>query len=426
MYFFAKSQNDYQMKCLKKCGLKVRLQNYNPSITKFSRIWVDIFDKHPISNEALKKRKKNSLNGSGAGRFAKSDEAFNNNLLKFKDEGTYEISNNKKIHNNFPRGEYNRSLSGWYVVTEMKFVYNATENNIKTELMLNRIEYQPTYKKEYDTAKKGIELYKEENKIENLFIPKEDYGYIYENGTANNGGNNTNSTTNAAWEKDSSKTYSEKEKNDIHIIITQSDTDLNKLRLYLFMKTSAGAEEIAHFPICVSRRSGPRTQSGDNRTPVTTDAKVIRIEEKHPNKDSFTYHDSRGTVTGVYGPWALRLSGTNKNGTRFESGDGILIHGSGTTNDVFIADSTGSLPTPTTPGKDPEYTASKGEKYTAPIRRGHDSSGCIRMHDNHITMLKERYVKEGTKVVIGDSNEDVKKLVKKHFNISDDSKIIMG
>ena len=41
-------------------------------------------------------------------------------------------------------------------------------------------------------------------------------------------------------------------------------------------------------------------------------------------------------------------------------------------------------------------------------------------------MLKERYVKEGTKVVIGDSNEDVKELVKKHFNISDESKIIMG
>ena len=427
MYFFAKSQNDYQMKCLKKCGLKVRLQNYNPSITKFSRIWVDIFDKHPISNEALKKRKKNSLNGSGAGRFAKSDEAFNNNLLKFKDEGTYEISNNKKIHNNFPRGEYNRSLSGWYVVTEMKFVYNATENNIKTELMLNRIEYQPTYKKEYDTAKKGIELYKEENKIENLFIPKEDYGYIYENGTANNsGGNNTNSTTNAAWEKDSSKTYSETEKNDIHIIITQSDTDLNKLRLYLFMKTSAGAEEIAHFPICVSRRSGPRTQSGDNRTPVTTDAEIIEIKERNPNTDSFTYQDSRGKVTGVYGPWSLRLSGTNKNGTKFKSSDGILIHGSGTTNDVFIADSTGSLPTPTTPGKDPVYTAGNKERYTAPIRRGHDSSGCIRMHDNHITMLKERYVKKGTKVVIGDSNQDVKELVKKHFNISDDSKIIMG
>ena len=259
-----------------------------------------------------------------------------------------------------------------------------------------------------------------------MFIPKEDYGYIYENGTANSGVNNTNSTTNAAWEKDSSKTYSETEKNDIHIIITQSDTDLNKLRLYLFMKTSAGAEEIAHFPICVSRRSGPRTQSGDNRTPVTTDAEIIEIKERNPNTDSFTYQDSRGKVTGVYGPWSLRLSGTNKNGTKFKSGDGILIHGSGTTNDVFIADSTGSLPTPTTPGKDPVYTDGNKERYTAPIRRGHDSSGCIRMHDNHITILKERYVKKGTKVVIGDSNQDVKELVKKHFNISDDSKIIMG
>ncbi len=53
-YYFAKQQNDYQIRCLKKCGLHVRLQNYNPSITKFSRIWVDIFDKNPTSQMKIK------------------------------------------------------------------------------------------------------------------------------------------------------------------------------------------------------------------------------------------------------------------------------------------------------------------------------------------------------------------------------------
>ena len=53
-YYFAKQQNDYQMRCMKKCGLHVRLQNYNPSITKFSRIWVDIFDKNPTSQMKIK------------------------------------------------------------------------------------------------------------------------------------------------------------------------------------------------------------------------------------------------------------------------------------------------------------------------------------------------------------------------------------
>ena len=44
LYFYASAQNDFQMKNLKKCGLSVRLQNYNPAITKYSRIWIDIYD----------------------------------------------------------------------------------------------------------------------------------------------------------------------------------------------------------------------------------------------------------------------------------------------------------------------------------------------------------------------------------------------
>ena len=37
-YYFAEVQNKYQLRCMKKCGLQVKMQNYNPAITKFSRI----------------------------------------------------------------------------------------------------------------------------------------------------------------------------------------------------------------------------------------------------------------------------------------------------------------------------------------------------------------------------------------------------
>jgi hypothetical protein len=51
LYFYAPIQNDFQMKNLKKCGLSVRLQNYNPAITRYSRIWVDIYDNNYHSSE---------------------------------------------------------------------------------------------------------------------------------------------------------------------------------------------------------------------------------------------------------------------------------------------------------------------------------------------------------------------------------------
>ena len=57
LYFYASVQNDFQMKNLKKCGLSVRLQNYNPSITRFSRIWVDLYDMNKNSLNQIPKDK---------------------------------------------------------------------------------------------------------------------------------------------------------------------------------------------------------------------------------------------------------------------------------------------------------------------------------------------------------------------------------
>lgn len=152
-YYFAKYQNDFQMRCLKKCGLHVRLQNYNPSITKFSRIWVDIFDKNPISSNKLKGREIREYWNEN---YKEMVQENNDDILFFDDE-----SGERKDP---LKGVFNRALSGWYVVTEMKIVYNKNKKRLQTELVLNRIEYKPNLKSEYDLARRAInEKYRFDN-----------------------------------------------------------------------------------------------------------------------------------------------------------------------------------------------------------------------------------------------------------------------
>ena len=176
LYYFAEVQNQYQMRCLKKCGLKVVLQNYNPAITKFSRIWVDIYDKNMNSNTQISKTEPQE---NDVGEYKEYKTWKNNNILKYDDEGVIDAIENKERKNkNWPRGEFNRALSGWYVVTEIKINYNPTDNNLKMELILNRIEYQPCFRNDYSVAKKAIDKYKNDNKIENLVTDMDDPSYL--------------------------------------------------------------------------------------------------------------------------------------------------------------------------------------------------------------------------------------------------------
>lgn len=173
-YYFAEAQNKYQMMCLKKCGLNVILQNYNPSVTKFSRIWVDIYDKNLTSNTQLSKSEANNNDNL---KMKLYKEKKNKNIIFYKDEGRIEVKKYHPIEKNFPRGIFNRALSGWYVVTEMTIFYSPEDNNLKMRLKLNRIEYQPAFKDEYYVAQKGVEKYKEEHLIENLLESKDDASY---------------------------------------------------------------------------------------------------------------------------------------------------------------------------------------------------------------------------------------------------------
>ena len=163
LYYYASAQNDFQMKNLKKCGLSVRLQNYNPSITRYSRIWIDLYDMN--RNSMTQIEKDTNLESMPE---SKAKEYLNNknkNIISFKED-------TKK---NTEHQVYNRSLSGWYVITDMKISYNTvkdfkgnTYKKLQTHLTLNRIEYKPSFHSEYEMAKKAIEKYKNDNLSDNI------------------------------------------------------------------------------------------------------------------------------------------------------------------------------------------------------------------------------------------------------------------
>jgi hypothetical protein len=167
-YYFAEVQNKYQLKCMKKCGLKVRLQNYNPSVTKFSRVWVDIYDTNPLSNGEISASK---IESSDPVDIRNYREKKNENIIQYDDEGIIDIINPRK-NKNWPEVIFNRSLSGWYVVTEFEINYDPKDNSLKMDLILNRIEYKPCFRDEYKKAKKAIDKYKEENVPEDILVSK--------------------------------------------------------------------------------------------------------------------------------------------------------------------------------------------------------------------------------------------------------------
>ena len=163
LYYYASVQNDFQMKFLKKCGLSVRLQNYNPAITRYSRIWVDIYD---VNKQSIINLRENSSVDDMPDTILKENmQERNDNIISFKEEMEKDTKNQV----------YNRSLSGWYVVTDMKISYNTIKDyrgnaskKLQTQLVLNRIEYKPSFKSEYEIAKKAIEKYKGENIPEDI------------------------------------------------------------------------------------------------------------------------------------------------------------------------------------------------------------------------------------------------------------------
>ena len=100
------------------------------------------------------------------------------------------------------------------------------------------------------------------------------------------------------------------------------------------------------YPVAVGKNTGDKERVGDHRTPVGK-FKIVSIE--NASSWSHDFKDGKGKIAGAYGPWFLRL---DAKGWR-----GIGIHGT----------------------HDPD---SRGTNAT---------EGCIRLSNEDISELKEKY-----------------------------------
>ena len=136
------------------------------------------------------------------------------------------------------------------------------------------------------------------------------------------------------------------EKSNTFIVISKKEQ-----RLYVYGKTASGENVLmAKYPVCLSKNKGQKQRKGDMKTPSSPKDKpfyISMIQDASTWKHDFK--DGRGNIK-AYGHWFLRLVTPGHSG--------IGIHGS-TNNE-------NSVP-------------------------GRHSEGCIRLRDNDIIALKEKF-----------------------------------
>lgn len=115
-----------------------------------------------------------------------------------------------------------------------------------------------------------------------------------------------------------------------------------------------GEKVIESFGVAVGRNRGQKLRAGDNKTPEGM-FRIIQMQ----NAESWThdFHDGKGVIAGAYGSWFIRLQTGWK---------GIGIHGT----------------------HDPASIGTNA------------SEGCIRLKNDDLQRLKDKYVKLGVKVLI--------------------------
>ena len=155
---------------------------------------------------------------------------------------------------------------------------------------------------------------------------------------------------------DKAKIYSDAEFDESKSFIVISKKDL---RLYVYADINGDTTLIAHFPVCLSKNKGQKQRKGDMKTPECTAAKPFKITEiVDASKWTHDFGDGRGEIL-AYGDWFMRLYTPGHSG--------IGIHGS-TNNESSVP--------------------------------GRGSEGCIRLRNDDLNELKEKYAFAGMKVVI--------------------------
>lgn len=127
---------------------------------------------------------------------------------------------------------------------------------------------------------------------------------------------------------------------------------LSKENFKLFVMKGSNVTEA--FGVAVGKNRGRKQRAGDNRTPEGM-FRIIQIQDS--SYWTHDFRDGKGEIKGAYGPWFIRL----ETGWR-----GIGIHGT----------------------HDPASIGTNA------------SEGCIRLTNDDLRTLKDKYVKIGVKVYI--------------------------
>ena len=147
-----------------------------------------------------------------------------------------------------------------------------------------------------------------------------------------------------------------------------------ELKLYVCETVENDTVRIAEFPVCVGKNLGPKQKKGDMKTPESTWDKPFSITQI---QDASTwvhdFGDGRGAILS-YGHWFMRL--------QTPGFSGIGIHGS-TNNESSVP--------------------------------GRGSEGCIRLSDDDLLILKERYAFKGMKVFVKGEDEGLKPFEEKYY-----------
>ena len=137
------------------------------------------------------------------------------------------------------------------------------------------------------------------------------------------------------------------------IVISKKD-----LCLTVYARSGNDTVALAQYPVCVGKNKGNKEKSGDMRTPESPAGEPFTITNiQDASTWTHDFGDGRGSIL-AYGHWFLRLKTPH---------NGIGIHGS-TNNESSVP--------------------------------GRGSEGCIRLRDDDIITLKEKYARVGMPVII--------------------------
>lgn len=132
-----------------------------------------------------------------------------------------------------------------------------------------------------------------------------------------------------------------------------------ELHLSVYEDQEGDTVLLAQYPVCVGKNLGQKQKSGDMKTPECTFENPFSITQIQPASSwVHDFGDGRGSIL-AYGNWFMRL--------KTPGFSGIGIHGSTNNED--------SVP-------------------------GRGSEGCIRLRNEDLDVLKERYAFVGMKVIV--------------------------